>query len=161
MVIRIVLPDKTASNGHRIDSVSYSKPILKAMIFGTPITPHQQPQLGPSVAIDCEMVGVGGVIGYRVQNGKRAPMYRSALARVSIVDLEGHLVLDQFVNPGETVKDYRTAVSGVRPQDLKGAMSLREAQNLVRKILEDHIVIGHALHNDFAVGYFHVLKIRN
>lgn len=126
---------------------------LRDMMFGTPLIADQRPELGPIIAIDCEMVGVGRIMGYRMRNGKRTPNYRSALARVSIVDHDGHVVLDTFVKPGETVKDYRTAVSGVRPRDLNSpnAMSLSDVRVLVIKILRDRVVVGHAVHNDLTV----------
>ena len=43
----------------------------------------------------------------------------SALARVSIVNFHGAVILDQFVRPREKVTDYRTWVSGVREEDLR------------------------------------------
>lgn len=58
------------------------------------------------VAIDCEMVGVG-------PEGSE-----STLARVSIVNYHGVIMLDRFVRPREKVTDYRTWVSGVREEDL-------------------------------------------
>jgi len=42
----------------------------------------------------------------------------SSLARVSIVDYDGAVVLDEFVEQRERVVDYRTQWSGVRPGDL-------------------------------------------
>lgn len=59
------------------------------------------------VAVDCEMVGVG------------PSAQQHMLARVSLVNSHGNVVYDKFVAPQEKVKDYRTAVSGVRPDDLK------------------------------------------
>lgn len=63
-------------------------------------------RLTKAVAMDCEMVGVGtdGV--------------DSILARVSIVNQFGQCIYDTFVKPTESVTDYRTHVSGVRPQDV-------------------------------------------
>ena len=55
--------------------------------------------------MDCEMVGVG--------DGQD-----SILARVSIVNHDGHALYDKYVKPREKVTDYRTFVSGVRPEDL-------------------------------------------
>jgi RNA exonuclease 4 len=57
--------------------------------------------------MDCEMVGVGpeGV--------------DSVLARVSIVNYHGHVILDEYVNARERITDYRTHVSGITPQILK------------------------------------------
>lgn len=57
--------------------------------------------------MDCEMVGVG-------PGGEE-----SMLARVSIVNYFGKCVYDKYVKPTEKVTDYRTAVSGIRPADIK------------------------------------------
>lgn len=64
-------------------------------------------EIGKYVAIDCEMVGVGG-----------PDHERSVLARVSIVNFYGHCVLDVFVRPQERVTDWRTWVSGVSAKDM-------------------------------------------
>jgi len=63
------------------------------------------------VAIDCEMVGVG-------PDGED-----SILARVSIVNQFGKCIYDKYVRPTEEVTDYRTAVSGIRPEDIKDGES--------------------------------------
>lgn len=68
-------------------------------------------EVGRYVAIDCEMVGVGG-----------EENERSALARVSIVNYHGHLILDTFVKPKERVTDWRTWVSGVSAASMKTGM---------------------------------------
>ena len=88
------------------------------------------------IALDCEMVGCG-------EDGKR-----SVLARVSVVNEDGNVVLDTFVAPGERVVDYRTRVSGVRPSDLTHAPPFREVQKKMADILKGRILIGHALRND-------------
>lgn len=43
----------------------------------------------------------------------------SVLARISVVNQFGHCVYDKFVKSKEEVTDYRTWVSGVRPEDLE------------------------------------------
>ena len=63
-------------------------------------------RLTRAVAMDCEMVGVG-------DDGED-----SILARVSLVNNYGQCIYDKFVKPREKVTDYRTFVSGVRPEDL-------------------------------------------
>lgn len=63
--------------------------------------------LTKAVAMDCEMVGVG-------PSGQD-----SILARVSIVNLFGKCIYDKYVKATEPVTDYRTTISGIRPQDLK------------------------------------------
>jgi hypothetical protein len=74
----------------------------------TPFTPEHEfmTKPTPTVAIDCEMVGVG-------------PMKEDALARVSIVNEFGYCLYDKFVKPKLQVVDYRTEFSGVREEDLK------------------------------------------
>lgn len=60
------------------------------------------------IAIDCEMVGVG-------RSG-----LTSVLARVSVVNEYGAILLDTFVRQTQVVTDYRTLVSGVRREDVEG-----------------------------------------
>ncbi|OSD02939.1 ribonuclease H-like protein [Trametes coccinea BRFM310] len=109
---------------------------LRKMVLGqihhTPA--HTQP--GKYVAIDCEMVGVG-------IDGEE-----SALARVSLVNFYGAVLLDAFVRPRERVVDYRTQYSGIRPSDMVHAKSFEEVQKQVADLLEDRILVGHAVHND-------------
>ncbi|GFS11039.1 interferon stimulated exonuclease gene 20kDa-like 2 [Elysia marginata] len=75
------------------------------------------------VAVDCEMVGTG-------PKGKN-----SVLGRCSIVDYRGNVVYDKFVRPELPVTDYRTRWSGIRPSDLKGAMSTADALAEIYEIL--------------------------
>lgn len=77
----------------------------------------------------------------------------SALARVSMVNFHGVTILDKFVRPKERVTDYRTHVSGIQPRMLRkdqGAISLKEAQEEVMRIIEGRVVVGHALQNDLS-----------
>ncbi|CEP14396.1 hypothetical protein [Parasitella parasitica] len=95
-------------------------------------------KLGKYVAIDCEMVGVGpdGV--------------DSALARVSIVNYNGAVLLDCYVKPQEKVTDYRTKVSGIEPHHLESeeALTFKEAQYKTEAIIRNRILVGHAVYND-------------
>ena len=93
-------------------------------------------EIGKYVAIDCEMVGVGGEED------------RSVLARVSIVNFHGTQVYDSFVRPKEFVTDWRTHVSGVSPKNMATARTLEEVQEDVASTLKDRIVVGHAIKND-------------
>lgn len=89
------------------------------------------------VAMDCEFVGVG------------SDSTRNALARVSIVNFYGDVLIDTFVRPTERVTDFRTHVSGVHPKALRTAMPFFQAQAEVAKILsKDTILVGHSLKND-------------
>ena len=91
------------------------------------------------LGMDCEMVGVGtdGV--------------DSILARVSIVNHFGNPLYDKFVAPREKVTDYRTAVSGVRPEDLVGAPEFKDVQAEVAELIKDRVLVGHAIHHDLKV----------
>ena len=91
------------------------------------------------IALDCEMVGVG-------LEGKE-----SVLARVSIVNSLGECVYDKFVRTTESVVDYRTEFSGVRPENLKDAPDYESVQKEVADIIKGRILIGHALKNDLKV----------
>ena len=93
-----------------------------------------------SIAIDCEMVGLGHLGA------------ESALARVSLVNYHGHIVLDTFVAPRERVTDWRTWVSGVREEDILGAPSFEEVQKQVAGLIEGKVMVGHAIENDFKVS---------
>ena len=64
------------------------------------------------VALDCEMVGVVGDLN----KGEV-----SALARLTIVNYHGHVLMDKFVCPEKRVVDYRSFVSGVYPENLEKA----------------------------------------
>lgn len=93
------------------------------------------------LALDCEMVGVG-------VNG-----LESMLARVCIVNAHGAVLYDEFVASTEKVVDYRTKYSGIRPKDLhpSRAKPFKEVQQKVAEIIENRIVVGHGLENDFRV----------
>ncbi|SCV00615.1 LAME_0G10924g1_1 [Lachancea meyersii CBS 8951] len=93
-------------------------------------------EVGKYVALDCEFVGVG-------PDGKE-----SALARATLVNFFGHVVLDVFVKPREKVTDWRTWVSGVRPQDMQNAVPFPVAQEQVAKTLQNRTLVGHAVAHD-------------
>jgi RNA exonuclease 4 len=76
------------------------------------------------------------------------PDKESALARVSIVNWNGDQVYDSFVRPKEKVTDWRTRVSGVSAKDMAHARSLEEVQRHVADIIEDTVLIGHAIKHD-------------
>ncbi|KAL0965248.1 hypothetical protein UPYG_G00278750 [Umbra pygmaea] len=95
--------------------------------------------LTKAVAMDCEMVGVG-------PGGEE-----SILARVSIVNQFGKCIYDKYVKPTENVTDYRTAVSGIRPNDIKNGENLKTVQKEVAEILQGRTLVGHAIHNDLKI----------
>ncbi|XP_013119303.1 uncharacterized protein LOC106096207 [Stomoxys calcitrans] len=96
-------------------------------------------QLNKYVAMDCEMVGIG-------LNGQE-----DMLARVSIVNKRGEVLIDKFVKPRESVTDYRTSVSGIRSHDIENGEDFRQVQEEVIQLLQGKILVGHAIRNDLAV----------
>ena len=110
---------------------------------------------GKYLALDCEMVGVG-------IDGSE-----SSLARVSLVNYHGAILLDEFVSQKERVVDYRTQWSGIRPKDLVNgtfcliscyallkyeiAPSFGVVQKQVASLLKGKVLVGHAVYNDLKV----------
>lgn len=94
------------------------------------------------IAIDCEFVGVGF-------GGKE-----NALARASVVNQFGHVLLDEFVRPREPITDYRTAVSGISPHHMRRggpAKDFASVTDAIAKLCSGRILVGHAVHNDLKV----------
>ncbi|KAF9515383.1 hypothetical protein BS47DRAFT_1372043 [Hydnum rufescens UP504] len=122
--------------------------ILRDMILGriSQSASDQKDRIGRYVCLDCEMVGVGPP----TINERGIPDTESSLARVSIVNFHGVILLDAFVKQKEKVTDYRTAVSGIRPRDLVGkdVMTFEEVQQKVADILKGRVLVGHAVYND-------------
>ena len=89
-------------------------------------------------AVDCEMVGIG-------TKGRI-----SALARVSVTDWSGSVLLDTFVKVPSKVTDYRTQWSGISPRHLESnsAIEPEECRAQVAALLNGKILVGHALKND-------------
>ncbi|CAI2169059.1 8867_t:CDS:2 [Funneliformis geosporum] len=98
---------------------------------------NNKTKIGKYIAIDCEMVGVG------------AGGVQSALARVTIVNYYGVIILDKYVRPIERVTDFRTEISGITPKLLVNSHDFNQVQQEVYNIIKDRVVIGHALHHDF------------
>ena len=100
------------------------------------------------IAIDAEMVGILD------KNGRQ----HSALARISLVDWNGEPIFDSYVRVTDPIVDYRTFVSGIRPQDLQSqdALPILEVRRIVGGYIHNKVVVGHGLKNDFkALGLSH------
>ncbi|KAL7423737.1 3'-5' exonuclease [Cryptotrichosporon argae] len=109
---------------------------LRQMVAGRNVLNESKKAPGNYVAIDCEMVGLGHLGA------------ESALARVSLVNYHGHVLLDTFVQPRERVTDYRTWISGVREADILRAPAFDTVQKQVAALVEGRVLVGHALEND-------------
>ncbi|KAI8834591.1 ribonuclease H-like domain-containing protein, partial [Chytriomyces cf. hyalinus JEL632] len=103
-----------------------------ALVVG--VTPPQPQNI---LALDCEMVQVS------------VPVFKSALARVSIIDFNGNVLLDSFVTPDDPISDYKTEYSGITAAKLVGAPSFAEIQEKIKEIITDsHYVVGQSIDND-------------
>lgn len=117
------------------EEITTKSEIVSANFDNLP-TNKKSKEIGKFIAMDCEFVGVG-------PDGKD-----SALARISITNFFGHVIMDEFVKPRETVTDWRTWVSGVKPENMKNAITFSEAQKRCAEILEGRILVGHAIKHD-------------
>lgn len=92
--------------------------------------------IGKYIGIDCEMVGVG------------SGGYKSALARVSVVDFHGRQLYDSYVQPKEPVTEWRTSVSGISRKEMRFARQFDEVQQEICSLLRDRVLIGHDIKHD-------------
>ncbi|KAL1522298.1 hypothetical protein AB1Y20_017290 [Prymnesium parvum] len=90
------------------------------------------------LALDCEMVGVGFA-------------KKNALARVVVVNFDEVVVYSCFVKPAQRITDFRTHVSGVRPEHMAHALPLKQVIAEVGRICRQRTLIGHGLSNDLKV----------
>lgn len=112
--------------------------------FGKKSKTRSQPrvysiELTDCLALDCEFVGTG-------TDGKD-----HMLARVSIVNEKGEVVLDYYVKPQKTVIDFRTEISGIRPEMMESGQDFISVRETVKLLLHGRILVGHALKNDMLV----------
>lgn len=88
------------------------------------------------LAMDCEMC--------LVQGGEMA------LTRISLVEWDGSVLMDEFVKPDKPIVDYLTPYSGITPAKLENVdTTLEDIQNrLIEEITPKHILVGHSLNSD-------------
>lgn len=91
------------------------------------------------VAIDCEFVGVGPEGAH------------DQLARVSLVDYFGAVLLDEFVQGPRPIVDYRTEVSGITPELVLEGVDFNAARLAVVKLIDGKILVGHSIKHDLLV----------
>ena len=88
------------------------------------------------LAMDCEMCKVEGE--------------EMALTRVSLVEWDGNILLDELVKPDKFITDYLTPYSGITPAKLENVTTnIKDIQaRLLQVITPKHILIGHSLNSD-------------
>ncbi|KAF8739294.1 hypothetical protein AX14_010078 [Amanita brunnescens Koide BX004] len=112
-----------------------SSPLLSSMDNTSTPSPEQ------FLALSCINVGVG-------PGGTT-----SMVARVALVDYQGHIVLDKFVTPTLPVTDYRSSATGITEEELASseALSFPVVQQHVANLIKGKILVGHSLWNDLSV----------
>ncbi|KAF2859622.1 hypothetical protein K470DRAFT_300155 [Piedraia hortae CBS 480.64] len=73
-----------------------------------------------------------------------------SLTRLSVVDWNGKVVLDELVKPAEPITDYLTGYSGITEQTLRNVTTtLADAQaKLLSLLTPQTILLGHSLNSD-------------
>jgi RNA exonuclease 1 len=89
------------------------------------------------VAIDCEMCKTSDI--------------DFELTRISVIDWNDKVILDELVKPPRPITDYLTQFSGITKEMLEPvSTTLEDIQQKLLQILTDRtIVIGHSLNSDF------------
>ncbi|PAA58395.1 hypothetical protein BOX15_Mlig032549g3, partial [Macrostomum lignano] len=104
----------------------------------------------PMFGLDCEMVVTEGPAGESSQQHE--------LARATLVDESGRILLDQLVKPANPVLNYLTAKSGITREMLdKATVTLAEVQDQLAQLLPPNaILVGHSLNCDLhALRLYH------
>ena len=126
--------DEEAGRGYATDWITAQK-------FGPWCAENPQ-----AIAIDCEMCETRDTVSGVVDS--------KALCRLSVINAENpdEVLLDTLVKPAWPVVDYRSRVNGIKEEHLaKVQFTLRHAQAFLMALCSDEtVIIGHALHNDFA-----------
>jgi RNA exonuclease 4 len=128
----------SSSSGYADENSRASLRSMALLALGDKFSDEQRLP-GQYVSLDCEMVGVG------------IKASESSLARVSLVNYYGAVIVDEYVKQREHVVDYRTRWSGIRASDMINAKPFEEVQKTVNDLLDGRILIGHAVHNDLKV----------
>ena len=94
---------------------------------------------GSVFSLDVECVAVG----------KTHMMKDRAPAKFALVDSQGKTVCVQYIRPEKRIVSYLTPVSGVRAEDLEGAVSMEEAVEILKSNLpKDAILVGQKVDSD-------------
>jgi RNA exonuclease 1 len=93
------------------------------------------------LAMDCEMC---------ITSPEGVTPQVFSLTRISIIDWDGQVVLDEFVKPENPITNYLTQYSGITPEMLEGVTTTLEdvQQKLLEILTPQSILIGHSLNSD-------------
>ncbi|KAI0005440.1 hypothetical protein BJV74DRAFT_804377 [Russula compacta] len=131
---------------HNIHSSPLHQPTLLPKTLPQPISP--QARKPPKILRPEHFMAVSAQIIY---TGDTANI--PLLARVSLADYRGNVVLDTFVRPIHQVTNYRTAETGLVAAHLTNAPMFREVQHRVIALIRDKVIVGHNLWQFLSVLY--------
>lgn len=141
-----------------IHSIPDSVLRLRSLSSHTSLIPPDSLGKGTLVAFDAEFVATESEKASLSAGGQRivSDDGRQVLARISLIDENGEVLLDDYVRPSEPVVDYLTRFSGLTPEDIDPSTSVhplitnRAAHLKLRYFLDKGcIFIGHGLQKDF------------
>uniref|UniRef100_A0A1B6DAF0 Exonuclease domain-containing protein n=1 Tax=Clastoptera arizonana TaxID=38151 RepID=A0A1B6DAF0_9HEMI len=145
----------------------YTQPVEKARIFMNLYYKYKDDWdiFVAQTYRDLKMVSLNKLIGYSnssYDNYEPVAMYCSSvtiknwgllgyqmLARVTVVDVEGDQVYDQFVKPYSEIVDYRTNETGIHPQQLLHGEEYFKVMEDVIKVISSKIIVGEQLSKCF------------
>ncbi|CUA74901.1 PAB-dependent poly(A)-specific ribonuclease subunit 2 [Rhizoctonia solani] len=141
-----------------IDNISWR--MNKAKLAHEPLTPDELPTPGTLVAIDAEFVSLQKEENEMRSDGTKKVIRPSqlCLARVSVLREDGKAFIDDYIHTSDTIVDYLTEFSGIKPGDLDPYSSehalvpLKTAYKKLRLLIDlGCIFIGHGLSKDFRI----------
>ncbi|KAG8769786.1 poly(A)-specific ribonuclease [Ceratobasidium sp. 428] len=142
----------------RVDNISWR--MNKAKLVHEPLTPEELPKPGTLVSIDAEFVSLQKEENEMRSDGTKKVLRPSqlCLARVSVLREDGRAFIDDYIHTSDTIVDYLTEFSGIKPGDLDPYSSehalvpLKSAYKKLRLLIDlGCIFIGHGLSKDFRI----------
>ncbi|KAF8758936.1 hypothetical protein RHS01_02539 [Rhizoctonia solani] len=141
-----------------IDNISWR--MNKSKLVHEPLAADELPTPGTLVAIDAEFVSLQKEENEMRSDGTKKVIRPSqlCLARVSVLREDGRAFIDDYIHTSDTIVDYLTEFSGIKPGDLDPYSSehalvpLKTAYKKLRLLIDlGCIFIGHGLSKDFRI----------